>query len=257
MERGDTKVAERDQRLRDAIARLPRAGLVARTDVTKDLIVITLEPEIEFSFKAGQYCTLGIDTVERAYSIASAPHEPHLEIFVELVPPPDGVLTPEIWKLNVGDSMSVRPRAKGIFTMDEKYHQHLMVATVTGIAPFISTLRSYIRRGGAGHQFYVLQGASYMEEFTYQEELEALAASHPDTVVYVPTVSRPTDVKNAAWTGVKGRVNTLVEEYVDRYGLNSDSTLVYACGHPGMIEDVNERLNPRGFKVKEERYWKQ
>jgi ferredoxin--NADP+ reductase len=96
-----------------------------------------------------------------------------------------------------------------------------------------------------------------MEEFTYQEELEALAASHPDTVVYVPTVSRPTDVKNAAWTGVKGRVNTLVEEYVDRYGLNSDSTLVYACGHPGMIEDVNERLNPRGFKVKEERYWKQ
>ena len=257
MERGDAKVAERDQRLRDAIARLPRTRLVARRDVTEDLMAIKLEPEIEFNFKAGQYCTLGIDTVERAYSIVSAPHEPYLEIFVELVPIPDGVLTPEMWKLEVGDSMSIRPRAKGIFTMDEKYHRHLMVATVTGIAPFMSTLRSYLHRGATGHQFYVLQGASYLDEFTYQEELETLASSHPETVVYVPTVSRPTEERNATWLGVTGRVNSIVEESIERYGLSPDSTMVYACGHPGMIEDVNERLNPRGFKVKEERYWKQ
>ena len=257
MERGDTKVMEREQRMRDVIAKLPKAKLVARRDVTEDLMVIELRPEIEFSFKAGQYCTLGIDTIERAYSIVSAPHEPDLEIFIELVPPPDGALTPLMWKLQVGDSMSIRPRSKGIFTMDEKYNHHLMVATVTGIAPFMSTIRSYLHLGGQGHKFYVLQGASYLDEFTYGEELEELSGKYPDIITYVPTVSRPTEEKNNDWNGATGRVNTIVQEHVDKFDLAPDSTVVYACGHPGMIEDVNEQLNPKGFKVKEERYWKQ
>ncbi len=257
MERGDAKLMERDRRLRDAISKLPRAKLVDRTDVTDDLMVIKLEPEIEFTFKPGQYCTLGRGSVERAYSIVSAPHEPQLEIFVELVPLPDGVLTPVMWELKVGESMSIRPRAKGIFTMDEKYHHHLMVATVTGIAPFMSTIRSYLYRGGQGHKFYVLQGASYYDEFTYMEELEELAKDHPETVMYVPTISRPTEEKNVDWKGVTGRVNAIVEEYMDKLSLEPQTALVYVCGHPGMIEDVNAKLSPQGFKVKEERYWKQ
>ena len=251
------ELAEREQRLRDIIARLPRASLVDRRDVSDDLMVIRLQPETEFSFKAGQYCALGIGAVERAYSIVSAPHEPYLEIFVELVPPPDGVLTPVMWKLNVGDSTSIRPRAKGIFTMEERYRHHLMVATVTGIAPFMSTIRSYFHHGGQGHKFYVLQGASYKDEFTYDDEMEYFARTHPETVVYVPAVSRSREERNAGWEGVTGRVNTIVEEYVDRFALEPQETLIYACGHPGMIEDVKERLAPRGFKVKEERYWRQ
>ena len=257
MTQGDTKLIERTQRLRDVIAKLPKARLMSRKDVSEDLTVVKFQPEVEFSFKAGQYCTLGLGSVERAYSIASAPHEPGLEIFVELVPLPDGVLTPLIWELKVGDTMSIRPRAKGIFTMDERCHHHLMVATVTGIAPFISTLRSYIHRGGEGHKFHVLQGASYQGEFTYLDEMEELAAKYPESIIYVPTISRPDEEPNADWTGVKGRVNSIVEEYVQNHGLDPEDTLVYACGHPGMIEDVKDKLDPKGFKVKEERYWKQ
>ena len=257
MERTDAKLMERERRMRDVISRLPRAKVVERKDITDELMIISLEPEVEFTFKAGQYCTLGLESVERAYSIVSAPHEPFLELFVELVPLPDGVLTPLMWKLQVGDGMSVRPRAKGIFTMDEKYHHHLMVATVTGIAPFMSILRSYLHRGASGHRFYVLQGASYEDEFTYREEMEKLAGAHPDCIAYVPTVSRAAEERNAGWHGATGRVNTIVDEYVERFGLSAAETMVYACGHPGMIEDVKERLSPRSFTVKEERYWKQ
>lgn len=257
MERGDAKVMEREQRLRDIISRLPRTTVVERRDITDDLMVIKLEPEIEFSFKAGQYCTLGLGSIERAYSIVSSPHEDYLEIFVELVPPPDGALTPLMWELKVGDTMSIRPRAKGIFTMDERFTGHLMVATVTGIAPFISTIRSYLHRGAEGHKFYVLQGASYVDEFTYQEEMESLSTDYPGTIFYVPTISRPQEEKNAGWDGTAGRVNNIVEEHLDRFGLLPQDTLLYACGHPGMIEDVREKLEPIGFHVKEERYWKQ
>ena len=256
MDRYDPKLIEREQRLRAAIAKLPRARLTERTDITDDLMVIKLRPDIQFDFKAGQYCTLGIDTLERAYSIVSAPHEPELEIFIELIPPPDGALTPLMWKLKAGDSMSIRPRAKGIFTLDEKYRKHFMVSTVTGVAPFVSHIREYLHKQGQGHKFYLLQGASYLDEFTYLEELQGLADAHPETIAYVPTVSRPGEAHNSTWTGVRGRCNTIVEEYLDKFGLDKESTLVYACGHPGMIEDVKERLIPKGFNVQEERFWK-
>ena len=257
MESGDAKLLERDRRLKDVISRLPRAHIVEREDITHDLMVIKLQPESDFQFKAGQYCTLGVGSVERAYSIASAPHELYLEIFVELVPLPDGVLTPLMWQLKVGDAMSIRPRAKGIFTMDDHYRQHLMVATVTGIAPFVSTIRSYLHLGRQNHRFYVLQGASYLDEFTYMDELKNLAMLYPDIITYVPTVSRPSEERNAGWNGTKGRVNAITDQYIDKFSLGPEDTMVYACGHPGMIEDVKDRLTPKGFRIKEERFWKQ
>ncbi len=236
---------------------LPTAALVERKDITEDLMVIKMRPETAMPFKPGQYCTLGLEGIERAYSIVSAPHEEDLEIFVELVPYPDGALTPLMWKMQEGDTMTIRPRCKGIFTLDEKYNSHLMVATVTGVAPFISMLRSYFHRQGEGHRFYVLEGASYQDELVYDKELEQMEADHPDTVSFIPTVSRPTESRNDGWTGASGRANEIVEEQIEKLGLKASSTLVYACGHPGMIEDVKERLAPKGFNVKEERFWKQ
>ena len=236
---------------------LPKAALVERKEITEDLMIIKMRPETAMTFKPGQYCTLGLEGIERAYSIVSAPHEEDLEIFVELVPEPDGALTPLMWKMQEGDIMTIRPRCKGIFTLDEKYNSHLMIATVTGVAPFVSILRSYFHRQGQGHRFYVLEGASYLDEFVYDKELDEMEASHPETVKFIPTVSRPNESRNDGWTGASGRANQIIDEQIEKLGLEPSSTLVYACGHPGMIEDVKERLVPRGFKVKEERFWKQ
>ena len=234
----------------------PKAKLVERTDITKDLMVIKLEPEEgPFKFKPGQYCTLGLDGIERAYSIVSAPHEALLEIFVELVP--EGELTPRMWRMKVGDRISIRPRAKGLFTMNQRVHHHFQVSTVTGIAPTISMLRNCLLEGGQGHMFYVLLGASYQDELTYDKELVDLAAKHPQLIEFVPTVSRPNEERNAGWRGAKGRVNAIVEKYLDKFNPPQDDTMIYACGHPGMIEDVKARITPKGWMFKEERFWKQ
>lgn len=237
--------------------RLPRAEIVERVDITEDLMVLKLRTDAPYAYKAGQYCTLGRRGIERAYSLASAPEEELLEVFVELVPLPDGVLTPIMFDMKVGDTMSIRPRAKGIFTFDQRVHKHVMVATVTGVSPYVGIVRSYLTRGDEGHHFYILQGASYQNEFTYRDELEAIAREHPDVVTYVPTVSRPNDERNVGWDGPTGRVNAIVEEWMERWGLGQEDVLVYACGHPGMIEDLKERLEPKGYRVKEERFWKQ
>lgn len=215
-----------------------------------------LRPEVPVNFKPGQYCTLSVDDIERPYSIVSAPEEEELEIFIELVPPPDGVLTPRLHKLRVGDCLQLRPRPKGIFTFDPAYKNHVFVATVTGVAPYVSMLRHLVRAGTVGQwNFHVLQGASYRDEFVYDAELQALAETYSN-VAYVSTVSRPADPRNQGWTGHTRRVNLFLDEYLAAKGLQQADTLVYACGHPGMIDDVRTRMTDQGFPVKDERFWK-
>lgn len=242
--------------IRDRTVNLPRARLVDRVDYTDDLMVIKMEPEgFDFKFKPGQYCTLGLEGIERAYSIVSAPHEPFLEIFVELVP--EGELTPRMWRMEIGDTMSIRPRPKGIFLMDPSVTQHLMLGTVTGVAPFVSIVRDHLHYGRDGHHFYVIEGASYRDEFVYDVELAQLAAAHPDAVTFVPAISRPTEERNAGWEGVTGRLNNIVADQLEKFALERAQTLIYACGHPGMIEASREIVTSDGWRWTEERFWKE
>jgi len=239
------------------VSKLAEVTISRRENVTEDLWLIWVEKPEGFTFKPGQYCTIGRNGVERAYSIVSAPHEEALELFVELVLLPDGVLTPRLWELQVGDSITIRPRAKGIFVFKPESPNQVLVSTVTGVVPYISILRDYIHNGRSGHHFYVLQGASYLNEFTYDGELGRLSIERPELVTYIPTVSRPDEARNAEWTGETGRVNLIVERYAQKFGLAPEDTLIYACGHPGMIEDVKARMKLKGFQVEEERFWKQ
>ena len=242
--------------IRDRTINLPRARLVERVDYTDDLMVIKMEPQgFDFKFKPGQYCTLGLDGIERAYSIVSAPHEPFLEIFVELVP--EGELTPRMWRMEIGDTMSIRPRPKGIFLMDPSATQHLMLGTVTGVAPFVSIVRDHLHYGRDGHHFYVVEGASYRDEFVYDVELARLAAAHSDSVTFVPAISRPTEERNAGWEGATGRLNNIVADQIETLALDRSRTLIYACGHPGMIEASREIATADGWRWTEERFWKE
>ena len=230
------------------------AEVIECRDVTADLKVIKVRPEVSFTFQPGQHLKLEIGGVKRRYSLVSAPHERFLEFFIERVP--GGSLSPQLWRLGCGDLVTLRPRAKGKFLLDPRFSNHFMLATVTGIGPFVSILRSYLYHQPGGHRFYVLHGASYQDEFAYRAEIEDMAAAYPDLVTYVPTISRPGDVRNTLWTSTTGRVNTIVERYVTQFGLHANSTLLYACGHPQMIADIQARFTPKGFQVKEERYWK-
>ncbi len=236
-------------------AKLPTASIVKRVDFTPDHFKLWLEPREPLAFEPGQYCTIGVDGIERPYSIVSSPREPLIELFVELIWPPNGQLTPLLHKLRVGDTVTMRPRAKGVFVLRPEFRRHVMVATVTGVAPFVSMLRHALEAPAGDASFYVLEGASYADEFGYDAELGALAAAHAN-VKFVATCSRPTDPRNASWRGETGRVNAIVERYVRDWALAPAETCIYACGNPQMIEDVKARFADTGFQVESERFWK-
>lgn len=232
------------------------ARILERRDLAEDLWVIRVNPGGPFSFKAGQYATLGLDyegqRIERAYSIVSSPYETDfLEFFIELVP--HGELTPKLHKLQPGDTMLCRKISKGRFTIDLRSGRtnHLLLATVTGIAPFVSyirTLYSDWKNGGSPmpgpHKFFCIHGGSRSWEFGYREELEKIAAEVP-WFKYVPTISRPWD--NADWKGQTGRVDDLVRMYINEWRLQPAQTTGYLCGHPSMCETGQGILSRAGW----------
>ena len=137
------------------------ARIIERRDLSEDLWLIRVDPAGPFQVKAGQYATLGVDyadkRIERAYSIVSSPCEEGLEFFIELVP--KGELTPHLYKLQLRDTMLCRKVAKGRFTLDVRSGrtQHLLLATVTGIAPFVSYVRTRVQRLAKREQSHARQ----------------------------------------------------------------------------------------------------
>ena len=240
-----------------------RAVVTRRLDVADDLWTVRIRPEEPVSFKPGQYATLGVEAeprmIERAYSIASSPLEDELEFFIELVP--HGKLTPRLHALKEGDSLWIRKLTRGHFVFDAREDKinHLMISTVTGIAPFVSMARTQVRSiadgAAADRRFYLMQGASRSWELAYSDELSRLDAEN-DWLTYVPTVSRPHE--DADWKGLTGRVHDLVLGQLERFCCGPKETVAYLCGHPGMIEAGRKMLIEAGFAnedVHEEKYW--
>ncbi|MGH7611241.1 MAG: FAD-binding oxidoreductase [Candidatus Dormibacteria bacterium] len=237
--------------------------IVERRDFGPDLWAIRVRHPAPFEFRPGQYATLGVELedkpLERPYSIVSSPEEEELEFFVELIP--GGALTPHLYKLGVGDSMLMRKRPKGLFlrTGLDPGRIHLFLATVTGIAPFASILRSLLRqhRRGEGEPppITLVQGASFSHEFGYAQEMSRLTQELP-RFQYVPTVSRPWG--DSGWEGETGRAEDVLRKYADSCGVRPGRGLVYLCGHPGMISTGRAVMLRAGLPdqdILEEQYW--
>jgi ferredoxin--NADP+ reductase len=138
-----------------------------------------------------------------------------------------------------------------------------MVSTGTGIAPFMSMLRTY-RGQDRWRRFVVVNGVRRASDLGYRDELEAICRADP-TVCYVPVVSREPD---ATWSGLRGRVQIILDQEVfhPRVGapLHPDDCHVFLCGNPAMLDELELLLQARGFRTHErhqpgnihlERYW--
>ena len=240
-----------------------QATLLERIDFTHDLALFRFGTDRPLRFKPGQYATIAVEDgealIQRAYSIVSSPYEAALEFFVELVP--QGALTPRLWELKPDAQVLIREKIVGRFTLDDTgaYDKHLLLATVTGIAPYLSMARTRkldAERGTApaGH-LAVIHGASFAHELgLYRDEMEALARD--GWLTYVPTVSRPWE--DPAWTGETGRVDDVIRKYADLWGFDATNAVAYACGHPQMIENAMSILTRARFskdQLREEKYF--
>ncbi len=237
--------------------------IVARRDHAPDLWTIRVRPAAPLVFQPGQYAMLGerdgVEIIERPYSIVSSPLESEVEFFFELVP--GSGLTPMLHRKQVGATLWMSREARGRFAFDEEsgHTRHFFAATVTGIAPFVSMVRTLALRCRAGvrpeHRLTILHGASRSWELAYRDEMEALARDC-DWFRYIPTISRLGE--DPSWKGEVGRVEDVLRKHFDASGFEPASTAAYLCGHPEMISAVRRILERRGVgkdSIRQEVYW--
>ena len=206
-----------------------------------------------------------IRLVRRAYSIASSPSETEaLEFFVVRIE--RGELTPRLWEISPGGRLWMDDQAKGEFRIDYAPPDKdlVMISTGTGIAPFLSMLRTY---GGQNRwrRLVMINGVRYASDFAYQAELEAAVLADP-SVIYIPLTTR--EPEGSSWSGLRGRVQTVLEPEMYRRlvgaPLDPAHCHVFLCGNPDMIDTVEQLLGARGFvtdsrtgpgNIHFERYW--
>jgi ferredoxin--NADP+ reductase len=238
------------------------ARLTKRVDLTDELAFFWVTPDADpLDFEPGQYFTIGVDVggklVMRPYSVASSPREKETgyELYVRIVP--EGVFTPLLWLLPEGHPMHIRgPKGRFLLEPDDD-RTHVFISSGTGIAPFISMMRT-LRMDGQPRRTVFLHGASYADDLGYREEVEGEQRAGTYPALYIPTVSRPNAPENAGWSGRTGRVEAILAEVLDELALDPANSIAYICGNPDMIENASDLLAGRGYpqeQIKKELYW--
>jgi ferredoxin/flavodoxin---NADP+ reductase len=251
------------------------ATLTERIDLTDALSIFRVTPDRMPAerpwFVPGQYCVIGLNnqekpelgSVRRSMSIASAPEDDGaIEFYIRWVAKPesDNPLTHLLWKLRNGDRIYMRAVAAGVFTVkdtigldDPRYR--VMVAAGTGSAPFVSMVRSELRRDPKADlsKWVLLHGASYPADLGYRDELQRMVELNK--LKYWGTVSRPKEAPD--WKGDSGRVESFFEgaklaELEKRLGLPAGgftpkNVAIFICGLTGTITGTIIPLIDRGF----------
>lgn len=250
------------------------ATLARRVDLTDALCLYHVLPDERPApgwFTAGQYCVLGMNHdekpelggVRRSMSIASAPEDDGpVEFYIRYVSKPesDNPLTHRLWTLKDGDRMYMRPVAAGVFTVKDTVgadDQRLIVcvAAGTGSAPFVSMVRSELRRNPKADlsRYVILHGASYDSDLGHRAELMRMVEENG--LRYWGTVSRAKDCPD--WRGDAGRVEQFFtpERLADlerRLGMapgefSPKTAAILICGLQGTIGMTITHLCARGF----------
>lgn len=266
----------------------PNAVLAQRIELAPGLAIFRVAPDGWRlpDFTPGQFAVIGLPVrakrtplsdpeertgdpdqlIRRAYSIASSSlARDHVEVFVNLVR--SGELTPRLFALEPGSRLWLGPKFTGMFTLrDVPRGMHVvLVATGTGLAPYMSMLRTELDCGGP-RRFAVLHGARHSWDLGYAAELFTMQRLCGN-LAYLPAVSRPAE-EPASWAGATGYVQHLWTQgaLARAWGFapRPENTHVFLCGNPGMIDDMIRLLAHEGFRVHEprapgqvhvERYW--
>jgi ferredoxin--NADP+ reductase len=272
----------------EAVAPLTNAVVSQKIDVAPGLAILRVSPEgWELpEFTPGQFAVIGLPgsaprcegaededeppapdkLIKRAYSIASSPgSRDFIEFFLALVP--SGSLTPRLFALEPGSRVFLGKKAAGRFTLADAPDDAnlLLVGTGTGLAPYMSMLRTYLNASDT-RRIAVLHGARHSWDLGYRSELMTLTRLCPH-FDYLPVVSRPAE-EDAGWSGATGYVQDLwTGGHVSRaWGFQpaASDTHVFLCGNPGMIDGMVEVLSQDDFveqtreqtgQIHVERYW--
>jgi len=215
----------------------------------------TRDPTLRF--KNGHFVMIGLPVdgkpLLRAYSIASANHEEHLEFLSIKVP--DGPLTSRLQHLKIGDSLLVGRKPVGTLVLDDLKpgRRLILLASGTGLAPFMSIVQdpeTYERF----EEVVLLHGVRLVSELAYREFFTEILPNHEflgdlvkPALRYLPTVTRETFVRQGRVTDLLGDIHA--DDVLGGRPLNPLEDRAMICGSPAMLADLRAILDQKGFSA--------
>ena len=211
---------------------------------TDKLFRIRTERPRTYRFAAGEFVMIGLDhfseklqknkPILRAYSIASGPYDDYLEFYSIKVQ--DGPLTSKLQHIQVGDELEVGEKPTGTLTLaNVTLGGHLwLMATGTGIAPFISLLRD-------PEIYDIYDKITLCWTVRQVAELQAYNAMLEDLPIeYIPTVTQEDYIR-------RGRITHFIDNEDLWHGVNPTDDRVMLCGSMGFNEEMKARLESLSF----------
>ena len=208
-------------------------------------------------FENGQFVMVGLlvdgKPLMRAYSVASANWEEHLEFFSIKVP--DGPLTSRLQHLKVGDEVLISKKPTGtLICGDLNPGKHLyLLSTGTGIAPFLSITKD----PDVYEQFekvILVHGVRYKKDLAYYDRFTQELPNHEylgemirEKLIYYPIVSREEFQHQGRLTDLM-RSGKLFED-IGLPPINPQDDRAMLCGSPAMLKDTSDVLNGFGLTV--------
>ncbi len=208
-------------------------------------------------FRNGHFVMIGLPVEDkplmRAYSIASANHEEHLEFFSIKVP--NGPLTSRLQHLQPGDEIIIGSKPVGTLVVDDLNDGRnlYLFATGTGLAPFMSIIKD-VEIYERFEKVVLVHGVRQVSELAYADYIQQELPQHEflgelirDQLLYYPTVTRE-PFRN------RGRLTDLVTsgKLTDDLGLpplDAAHDRAMICGSPSMLADTCKLLDERGFRI--------
>ncbi|MDQ3262621.1 MAG: ferredoxin--NADP reductase [Myxococcota bacterium] len=223
---------------------------------TDNLFSLVTSRDSGFRFLNGQFTMIGIEVegkpLLRAYSMASAAHDDHLEFFSIKVP--DGKLTSRLQHLKEGDTLLVSRKSTGTLVTNsllEGGRNLYLLGTGTGLAPFLSIIQEpevyeQFDRVVLTHTTRTVKELAYREFLTQElPQNEFLGEQIRNKLLYYPTVTREE-------FSSRGRITELLESgklFADLGlpPLDPARDRLMVCGSPQMLTDTRALLEARGF----------
>jgi len=234
-----------------------RQTLLDVQPLTPSLFSLRTTRDAGFRFRAGQFARLGVtkadgSVVWRAYSMVSSPFDEHLDFYSIVVP--GGEFTSELSRLREGDELLVDRQAFGYLTLDRFVDGRdlWLLATGTGIAPFLSILQDFeawerFERIKLVYSVREARELAYLDLIAGLEQRDYLA-EYAGKLQFIPVVTREQHPG-----ALNGRITTLIEngelERAAGLELIPEHSRVMLCGNPQMIDDTRQVLKARGLNL--------
>lgn len=222
---------------------------------TDRLFSFTCTRTSSLRFENGQFCMIGIEVngkpLLRAYSVASANYEEHLEFLSIKVP--DGPLTSRLCHMKVGDTVLIGRKPTGTLVLPNlKPGRNLyFFSTGTGLAPFMSLIRDP-EVYESFEKVVLTHTVRIKGELAYHNYIlndlpnnEFLGEYVKEKLVYYPTVTREE-------FPVRDRITTLIENEklfsdINLPVMDPEHDRAMICGSPEMLAETKSILEKRGF----------